>query len=93
MHLLEGVWGEDNIPNARPIAGQRAGCRGNRVREDIMYAPRSLPLASPGVDFGGSPHESMSGQCMGADESVLNPLVADAFQNLDKMRIHSVPTH
>jgi hypothetical protein len=30
---------------------------------------------------------------MGADDEVLNPLVAKGFQNLDEMRIHPVPFH
>jgi len=34
---------------------------------------------------------AMSGQCMGADNEVLNPLVAKSFQNLDEMRIHPIP--
>jgi len=34
---------------------------------------------------------AMCGQCMSADDEVLNPFVAKGFQNLDKMRIHPGP--
>lgn len=34
---------------------------------------------------------AVSGQGVGADDEVLNLLVAQGFQNLDEMRIHPVP--
>ena len=45
----------------------------------------------PDIDVEGGPRVAMSGQCMGADNEVLNPLVAKSFQNLDEMRIHPIP--
>ena len=80
MHLRERVYGAANIPKARPAAVQRAGCRTFRGLH-------------PDIDIEGSSHVAMSGQCMGADNEVLNPLVAKGSQNLDKMRIHPVPFH
>jgi hypothetical protein len=45
----------------------------------------------PDVDVKRRPHMAMGGQCVSADDEVLNPFVAKGFQNLDKMRIHPGP--